>query len=198
MAAIDRFQLQRGTAIGSGLIVALATLFPDAGIDISQLVYGRSGPDEATSPIGKRAKPKEEFKPVAPGSNGYAVIVLLTDGQRTTGPDELEAAKMVAERGVRVFTVGVGTKEGTTTGFEGWSMRVRLDEESLKHIADITRGEYFYAGTAVDLKEIYESMTGRIALEKKQTEIGALCAALAAFLAIAAGILSLWWHGRVL
>ena len=198
LAAIDRFQLQRGTAIGSGLIVALATLFPDAGIDISQLIYGRSGPDENTSPIGKPAKPREEFKPVAPGSNGYSAIVLLTDGQRTTGPDELAAAKMVAERGVRVFTVGIGTKEGTTTGFEGWSMRVRLDEDSLKRIAEITRGEYFYAGTAADLRKIYESMTSRIAFEKKQTEIGALCAALAAFLAIAAGILSLWWHGRVL
>jgi len=198
LAAIDRFQLQRGTAIGSGLIVSLATLFPDAGIEISQLIYGRNGPDENTSPIGKPAKPKEEFKPVAPGSNGYTAIVLLTDGQRTTGPDELAAAKMVAERGVRVFTVGIGTKEGTTTGFEGWSMRVRLDEESLKSIADITRGEYFYAGTAVDLAKIYQSMTVRIAFEKKQTEITALCAALAAFLIVVAGVLSLWWHGRVL
>ena len=105
---------------------------------------------------------------------------------------------MVAERGVRVFTVGIGTKEGTTTGFEGWSMRVRLDEESLKSIADITRGEYFYAGTAVDLAKIYQSMTVRIAFEKKQTEITALCAALAAFLIVVAGVLSLWWHGRVL
>ena len=36
LAAIDRFQLQRGTAIGSGIMVALATIFPDAGIDVSQ------------------------------------------------------------------------------------------------------------------------------------------------------------------
>ena len=37
VAAIDRFQLQRATAIGSGIVLSLATLFPDAGIDLSQI-----------------------------------------------------------------------------------------------------------------------------------------------------------------
>ena len=58
-------------------------------------------------------------------------------------------------------------------------------------------GEYFYAGTATDLKKVYESLTAKIALEKKQTEITALFAAAAAFFAILAAGLSLWWHGRV-
>ena len=198
VAAIDRFQLQRGTATGSGLIVALATLFPDAGIDLSQLLYGHLRSDDSKAPIGAAgSKPKEAFVPVAPGSNASAAVVLLSDGQRTTGPDALEAAKMVADRGVRVFTVGVGTKEGETIGFEGWSMRVRLDEESLKRIAEITRGEYFYAGTAADLKKIYEGLNSRIAFEKRKTEISALFAALAAFFAVIAAVLSLWWHGRI-
>jgi Ca-activated chloride channel family protein len=197
VAAIDRFQLQRGTATGSGLIVALATLFPDAGIDLSQLLYGRQRADESKAVVGGSAKPKEVFTPVAPGSNASAAVILLSDGQRTTGPDALEAAKMVADRGVRVFTVGVGTKEGEIIGFEGWSMRVRLDEESLKRIAEITRGEYFYAGTAVDLKKIYEGLNARIAFEKRKTEISALFAALAAFFAVIAALLSLWWHGRI-
>jgi Ca-activated chloride channel family protein len=197
LAAIDRFQLQRGTATGSGLIVSLATLFPDAGIDVSQLIYGRSSQDDR-APIGQSGKPKEEFKPVPPGSNGSAAIILLTDGQRTTGPDALQAAKLVADRGIRVYTVGVGTKDGETIGFEGWSMRVRLDEESLKRVAEMTMGEYFYAGTAVDLKKIYQSLNARIALEKKQTEISALFAAVAALFATLAAVLSLWWHGRVL
>ncbi len=78
LAAIDRFQLQRGTATGSGLIVSLATLFPDAGIDVSQLIYSRS-PQDDRAPIGQSGKPKEEFKPVPPGSNGSAAILLLTD-----------------------------------------------------------------------------------------------------------------------
>ena len=55
---------------------------------------------------------------------------------------------MAADRGVRVYTVGVGTKGGEIIGAEGWSMRVRLDEDALHGIADLTRGEYFYAGDA--------------------------------------------------
>ena len=47
---------------------------------------------------------------------------------------------------------------GEIIGAEGWSMRVRLDEEALKTIANLTRGEYFYAGTAADLKKIYQTL----------------------------------------
>jgi Ca-activated chloride channel family protein len=197
IAAIDRFQLQRGTAIGSGIIVSLATIFPDAGIDVSSLIYGRYPPrgvplDQA----GKAEKPP--FKPVPPGSYTSAAIILLTDGQRTTGPDSMEAARMAADRGVRIFTVGIGTTKGETIGYEGWSMRVRLDEDTLKAIADVTRGQYFYAGTAPDLKKVYESLNARFLLEKKDMEISALFAAAAALTGLASAFLSLLWFNRIL
>ncbi len=198
LAAIDRFQLQRATAIGSGIIVSLATLFPDHGIDVSQMIYGREARPHPRSFPERRKEAKAEFKPVPPGSHDSAAIILLTDGQRTTGPDPIEAAKMSADRGVRIFTVGIGTKEGDVIGFEGWSFRVRLDEETLKQVAALTRGEYFYAGTATDLKKVYESLGTRIVLEKKRTEVTALFAALAAVLAIAAAALSLAWFSRIL
>ncbi len=105
---------------------------------------------------------------------------------------------MAAERGVRVFTVGIGTKEGETIGFEGWSMRVRLDEETLKNIANITRADYFYAGTAPDLKKVYQSLSTKLTFEKKETEITALFAALAALLALLAAGLSMLWFNRLL
>ena len=123
---------------------------------------------------------------------------MLTDGQRTTGVDPLEAAKMAADRGVRVYTVGVGTVDGETIGFEGWSMRVRLDEDALKAIADHTRAEYFYAGTAQDLKKVYQALNSRFVLEKKETEITAFFSAFAALLALAAALLSLTWFNRIL
>ena len=196
-SAIDRFQLQRGTAIGSGIIVSLATIFPDEGIDVSSLIYGRNAPrgvplDQA----GKTEKPA--FKPVPPGSYNSAAIILLTDGQRTTGPDSIEAAQMAADRGVRVFTVGFGTQSGETIGFEGWSMRVRLDEETLKTIANKTRAEYFYAGTATDLKKVYQSLNSKFLLEKKPMEISALFAAAAAIAALVSALLSLLWFHRIL
>jgi Ca-activated chloride channel family protein len=191
-AAIDRFQLQRATAIGSGIILSLAAIFPDAGIDLSQVTGARLMPKA----IGD-VKPEKEFTPVEPGSYSSAVIVLLTDGQRTTGPDSMDAAKMAADRGVKVYTVGVGTKEGDTIGFEGWSMRVRLDEETLKQVSSATRAEYFYAGTALDLKKVYQSLGSRLSAQKKETEISALFAAAGALLTLLAAGLSIWWFGRV-
>ncbi|HUG79054.1 MAG TPA: VWA domain-containing protein [Burkholderiales bacterium] len=191
VAAIDRFQLQRATAIGSAIIVSLATIFPDAGLDVASFTYG---PEAAR----RGQKPAADFKPVPPGSYGSAVIILLTDGQRTMGPDSLQAARLAADRGVRIYTVGIGTAEGKIVGFEGWSMHVRLDEETLRGIADITRGEYFYAGSAPDLKKIYETLNSRFVLEKKRTEITALFAAVATVLVIAAALLSLLWFNRIL
>jgi Ca-activated chloride channel family protein len=196
IAAIDRFQLQRGTAIGSGIIVSLATIFPDEGIDVSSFLYGRQGPRGVPlDPNGKSEK--KEFKPVPPGSYASAAIILLTDGQRTTGPDSIEAAKMAADRGVRIFTVGFGTASGETIGFEGWSMRVRLDEDTLKAIANLTRGEYFYAGSATDLNKVYRSLNSKFLLERKEMEISALFAAGAAAVALISAFLSLLWFNRI-
>jgi Ca-activated chloride channel family protein len=195
VAAIDRFQLQRATAIGSGIIVSLAAIFPDAGIDISQLTSGAERRRSAALDAAPKDGAKEPPKPVPPGSYTSAVIILLTDGQRTTGPDPVDAAKMAADRGVRVFTVGVGTPQGEVIGFEGWSMRVRLDEDTLKQIANLTQGEYFYAGTAVDLKKIYRNLNTRLVFERKETEISAFFAAAGALLAtVAAGLSVLWFH----
>jgi len=106
---------------------------------------------------------------------------------------------MAAERGVRIFTVGVGTKEGTTLGFDGWSMRVRLNEDVLKKIAATTEGEYFQATTAPDLTAIYKQLTTRIALEKKRTtEVTALFVAIGAALALLGVLLSMFWYNRIL
>ena len=185
-AAIDRFQLQRATAIGSAIIVSLATLFPDGGYDVASF-----------SP-GEKRKPPPNFKPVPPGSYGSAVIILLTDGQRTTGPDSVQAARLAADRGVRVFTVGVGTPEGKIVGFDGWSMHVRLDEDTLRAIADLTRGEYFYAGNAMDLRKIYQTMNTRLVMETKKTEISAFFAAAGAILVLLAALRSLSWFNRIL
>ncbi len=200
LAAIDRLDLQRATAIGSGILVSLKGIFPDAEFDLRssnpRIARGRSG---GAAPLDQRrdaAKPQAQSGP--PGSYASAAIILLTDGVTTTGPDPIEAARMAADRGVRVFTVGVGTTQGEILRGDGWSMRVRLDEETLKTISDLTRGEYFRAETATDLKKIYASLNSKLVLEKKETEITALFSAAAALLALASALLSLAWFNRVL
>lgn len=196
VTAIDRFQLQRATATGNAIVISLATLFPDEGIELQALQGGRDRP--LGQSLDQPKKERKEFTPVAPGSYPSAAIIMLTDGQRTTGVDPMEAAKIAADRGVRVYTVGVGTVDGETIGFEGWSMRVRLDEETLKAIATKTAAEYFYAGTAQDLKKVYQTLSSRLTLEKKETEVSALFALAAAGLACVAAGLSLLWFHRIL
>ena len=198
VAAIDKFQLQRATAIGSAIVVSLTEIFPDEGIDLTALTYGNGRPRGIPIDQVMPKNPKKEFVPVPPGSYNSAAIILLTDGQRTAGVDTLEAAKMAADRGVRIYTVGVGTVEGETIGFEGWSMRVRLDEPTLKAVALQTQAEYFYAGTAENLKKVYEKLSSRLTVEKKETEISGLLALVASVLALGSAALSLLWFNRIL
>jgi Ca-activated chloride channel homolog len=192
--AIDRFQMQRATATGNAIVISLATIFPDAGIELAQMGGNRPMARSLNEP----PKVQKEHTPVPPGSYSSAAIIMLTDGQRTTGVDPMEAAKMAADRGVRVYTVGIGTVDGETIGFEGWSMRVRLDEETLKAVASRTAADYFYAGTSTDLTKVYEKLSSRISTEKKETEISGLLALLAAMLTLISASLSVLWFNRVM
>jgi Ca-activated chloride channel homolog len=199
VAAIDKFQLQRATAIGSAIVVALGELFPGQGLDLASLSQSRHS--DPFAPQGRAIDQARQVQPppapVPPGSYTSASIILLTDGQRTTGVDTEEAAQLAADRGVRVYTVGIGTVVGEVIGFEGWSMRVRLDEDTLKNVARTTQGEYFYAGTADNLKQVYESLSTRLTVENKETEVSALLALLAALLVLLSAGLSLLWFQRV-
>jgi Ca-activated chloride channel family protein len=202
LAAIERFQLQRGTAVGSGILVSLKLVVPDVEFDLrSANPRPKPAPkstSDAKAGAAKDSAPPEPAKPVAPGSHTGAAIVLLSDGQTTAGPDPIEAARIAGERGVRVYTVGIGTPAGETIQAEGWSMRVRLDETALKSIANLTAAEYFHAGTAADLQKVYEALHAKIFFEQRKMEVTALVAAAAALAALASVALSLAWFNRIL
>lgn len=194
VASIDRMQPQRGTALGTGLIIALDTALPGNTINVERFLKGGPALDPPPAP----GMPGSLIEPVAPGSYPSSAVILLSDGQSNTGPDPLKAAEAAAQQGVRIFTVGIGTTEGMTLSVDGWSMRVRLDEDVLKKVADMTGAQYFQAKDAADLKSIYQSLSSRLAFDKQQpVEISALFAALGALLAGLSGILSLWWFGRI-
>jgi Ca-activated chloride channel family protein len=197
LQAIERVQLQPGTAIGSGIYIALSTLLPDAGIDMERLLDGR--PARSWRYWSEPPRVDPEKKPVPPGSNRSVAIVLLTDGENTHGPAPLDAAKMAADLGVRVYTVGIGSPEGITLGFSGWSMRVRLDEATLKKIAATTHGEYYAASSAPDLKRIYEQLSARMVVsQKRAAEVSAFFVGIGALLLAISAFFSLLWFNRVL
>ena len=199
--AIDRFQLRRGTAVGAGVLVALSTIFPDQDFNTGhEDLYGVDSASYSSRPLedpSGRPEPPPHV-PVEPGSYESAVIILLTDGATTTGPDPVAAGKTAAEYGVRVYTVGFGSPSGEVVNFGGRSMRAQLDEKTLKTIAETTDAQYFEARTSDDLSEIYESMSSKLITEKKLTEVSFAFAGIGALVALLAAALSVIWYGRVL
>ena len=198
-AAIDRLHLDRQTALGSGIVMSLAALFPDdEAIALAALAPAwRQPAAEAMKPPARKG-PQKKFEPVEPGSNQNAAIILLTDGRRTTGPLPADAARMAAERGIKVYTVGFGTSEGAMAPVEGYSIYMAFDEESLRTIADITKAEYFHAASGAELVRIYEGLTSKLVMNREQTEIGFLFGAASALLLAVSGALSLLWFNRSL
>ena len=160
----------------------------------------RSSVDETarkSDKAGKAKAPPMAITPVKPGSYQSAAIILLSDGRRTTGVDTLQAAKMAADRGVRIDVVGVGTPRGHVDSGEGLAIYLQLDESTLREVAQMTGGQYHHAATAEALRSVYQGLGSNLQLRKIDTELTVLLAAAAACLtAIGAG-LSIWWFGRV-
>lgn len=195
VGAIDAIQMQRGTAIGSAIVLCLAELFPDHGIDLGEMTFGPRRQASGLDKIGK--PPPKPIEPVAPGSYDAAAIILLSDGRRTTGVDTLEAARMAADRGVRIHVVGLGTPDGHAAAGEWMAIYLQLDEPTLREVARLTGGEYHHAGTAEDLRSVYQQLGTKPEIRTRETELTALLALLAAgVMAVGAG-LSVGWFGRV-
>jgi Ca-activated chloride channel family protein len=203
VAAIDGIQMQRATAVGNAIAMSVAELFPDHGIDVAEMTFGANfGPYSGNRPRGRslddKVKPApKQITPVAPGSYTSAAIILLTDGRRTTGMDTLEAAKLAADRGVRIHVVGLGNPNGGTYGDESMAMYLQLDEPTLREVARRTGGDYHQAGTAEKLRDVYATLGTQMQVVKRETELAGLMALAAALLMLAAGGLSVLWFRRI-
>jgi Ca-activated chloride channel homolog len=195
IAAIDGIQMQYGTAIGDAIVLSLAELFPDHNIDVGEMTFGSKKHGRS---LDDKDKPKpKEITPVAPGSYHSAAIILLSDGRRTVGFDTLQAAKMAADRGVRIYAVGLGTVDGDAAMAEGMAIYLRLDEATLREVARMTGGEYYYAGSAEKLRSVYEGLGSRLQMQTRETELTGLLALVAAMIVLAAATLSVLWFGRI-
>ncbi|MEO6362621.1 MAG: VWA domain-containing protein [Caldimonas sp.] len=196
VSAIDAFQMQFGTAIGSAIVVCLAELFPDQGISLGDMTFGTARRPARGRDAKDLVPPPRPLAPVAPGSYGSAAILLLSDGRRTTGVDTLEAAKMAADRGVRIHVVGLGSVDGVAGGMDGLAIYMQLDEPTLREVARMTGGEYHHAGTAEELRSVYQDLGTRLQVQTRETEVAGLLALAGAVLVLAAAGLSMRWFGR--
>jgi Ca-activated chloride channel family protein len=181
LEAISRLRPQRGTNIGAGLAVALDAIYED---------QADGAPAVTNDPAAART-PQEGI------DTPPASIVLVSDGQSNTGPDPLEIANEAAKAGIKVYTVGIGTPEGTVLQIQGRNVFTRLDETTLRGMAEATGGRYFNAQDEGDLREIYDDLSRERVFEDKETEVTFAFAAAALVLSLAAGTLGLVWFNRL-
>lgn len=192
LGAIARLQPQRGTAIGRGILTSL-----DALVDTPpQLALGAPRRDERLESL-ILPTPTPTPTPLPRGEYAPAVVILLSDGESNVGPPPLEVVQHAEDRGVRIFTVGLGTPEGIVISAGGRNIRVRLDEPTLQKIAERTNGRYFRAENAEDLKSVYEGLSTRLTFKTERTELTAFFTAAATVLMLIAGTLSMWWFNRL-
>jgi Ca-activated chloride channel family protein len=188
--AIDRLRPQRATAIGRGILTSLDAIFEnDEEIPPSVQALQRLEASGGQAPL--------PTSPPGGTLNAPATIILLSDGQNNQFPAPLQIIGEAVSRGIKVYTVGVGSAEGTILRLQGRQIRTRLDEATLKQIATVTEAEYYNASNAADLRAVYEKLSTQLVLREQKTEVTAYLTALAAVLSIFAGGLSLLWFNRL-
>jgi Ca-activated chloride channel family protein len=178
--AINSLSLEFATAIGDGLLEALFAL------------PGRSRPENSPGPGMPPLGPPPESDRLPP-----ATVVLLSDGQSNRGTPPEDAAVVARQQRVKVFTVGLGSPEGTFLELGGRSIFVRLDEETLKEIAQVTGGTYQRVSSTAELSRVCTRLGRSIGWERKPTEISGLASVIVAGLFVTTVAVSLIWMHRL-
>jgi Ca-activated chloride channel family protein len=175
--AIKRLQVNGGTSLGQAILASLT------------VIIGH--------PVSLPA-PDAQQPPADLGYWGNATIVLLSDGEDTGGPDAVAAARLAADAGVHIETVGVGTVEGTTVEVKGYRVATALNEELLTEVAQTTTGSYHRAENTEALRDVYRSLDLRLTTERKPVELTGAAAAIAVLLLTVGGLLMTTWFGRII
>jgi Ca-activated chloride channel family protein len=184
LAAINRLAPQRGTSLGQGILAALAAI--SAGDSQGPLTLSNLTPAPTLTPTA-----------VPTGVHAPAAIVLLTDGENNESPDPLAAAQQAADRGVRIYAVGVGSPAGITLKVNGFTVHTQLDEAGLRQVAQISGGQYYAAANAGELLAIYQSLDLKLVSKPEELELTALLAGASLAVILLGGAFSLLWYRRL-
>jgi Ca-activated chloride channel family protein len=169
--AVASLQPSGGTAIGSALQAALASVQAQAG-------SRRGGRSEAGQPP-------------------PAAIVLLSDGASTSGPSPVDVAATARQRGVPVFTIALGSDKGSVADLGGLRVPVPPDPDTLRQVAEATGGRFFAAPDSRQLQSIYQELGSRVGFVRERQEVTAAFAAAALGLLLVGGVLGLLRAGRL-
>jgi Ca-activated chloride channel homolog len=194
IAAINRLRPQRATAIGRAILVSLDAINESMGSEEdlpSSILRDPQQPDATPRPT---ATPLPDY---LQGQHSSGSIVLMSDGQNNQFPPPLDVIDQAVSRGVRVYTIGLGSAAGAIVRLQGRAVRTALDEATLKKIAEVTDAQYFNANTEADLRTVYENLTTQLVIRNEKTELTAYATLIAAILAVFAGAFSLLWFNRL-
>ncbi|WP_354699417.1 hypothetical protein DSM112329_05133 [Paraconexibacter sp. AEG42_29] len=140
------------------------------------------------------SKAKTDSKPPA-------AIVLLSDGASVKGVDPVEAATAAKQEGIRVYTVALGTAQGTiTVPRSNGSEQVKPvppDPSTLREMAQAGDGAFFESASADKLAQVYERLGSELGTRKKDESVTPAFAAGAALLLLGGAGLSMTWFGRL-
>ena len=144
----------------------------------------------------------DEQLAAAKDSETPVVVLLLSDGANTTGDYQpLEAAQKAKDAGIPVYTVALGTDEGTVQGPDGYggmrTIRVPPDPATLSKVAELTGGKFFEAADQNALKSVYDEIGSQVGVEHEQRELTVFFTAAGAALLLLGGALSTLWFGRI-
>jgi Ca-activated chloride channel family protein len=198
--AIDSLTTGRGTTIGAAILKsvdAISQIDPDVAPASGRTTASPGSPGLESSGGQQPARPSGSYAP--------EIVVLLTDGANTRGVTPVEAAKVAAARGVRVYPIGFGTTQPTAmvctaeqlggSGFEnfraggpgvgaGFGNFLVADEPTLREVARITGGTYFPAGGAGQLQDVLSDLPQHVQVQRRTIEVSAVLAGLAAVLVL--------------
>lgn len=185
LAAIARLRPERGTSLGRGLQSAMNVILAQE-VEDNPRLYSNLTP-----------LPTAEPTPVPPGTYSPAVIILLSDGENNIAPDPLAVAQAAADRGVRIYTVGIGSAAGAIIEVEGFTVHTQLNEALLQQIAQLTGGAYYRAENEAELRAIYEAINPQWVVRPETMEVTALFAGASLTILLLSGALSLLWLNRL-
>ncbi len=185
LATINRLTPERGTSVANGILASLA-MIEALGSQPNPRLYTDLTPVPTPTPTR-----------VPPGTFTPAVIVLLTDGENNESPDPLVAAQAAADRGVRIYTVGIGSAVGAALDINGFSIHTQLNEEVLQQISQVTGGAYYSAETEDELHTIYGSLDPQLVVRPEEMEVTSILTGASLLALLVGGTLSLLWFNRM-
>jgi Ca-activated chloride channel homolog len=142
---------------------------------------GTAAGDALAAALGLVDGPAEDRPPAA--------ILLLSDGETTTGRDPIPVARQAGRMGIPIHTVALGTRTATITTPDGTLIPVPPDPEAMRRIAELSGGRAFEVDDADELGGLYEDLGSRVATEEEQREITGVFAAGGIVLLMAAAAL---------